>query len=454
MKIVRSSSVWLRWVIGASLSMFFTMPIVNAKSLVAASPLAVPLTVPVFSVMPMSQYEPALSRSAAKTLTKVGKLIEKKAYESALAELTHALSTEQDAALYYTKASIALRVNHIQEAQQSLQHALTIHPGFTRAQAMLAWVYTRNERYTEARVLLQDVIAVKGDSSTYMMLGFGFLQQQNYLAAQSAYQQALILTSAPAPVLRGLLQAYLAMDATEMALSVLDNLLAIESTSADLYIVRAQLAQAQDNIAEAINSLSIAQTFSQRQDIRWQLSQLYLQQGLYQSAVEQLSPLLTAKTLPDSHQLGQMVAYMIANGGESQAHKVITALQNRRDMPLPLTAQLYALEGQLAQQKGDMPKAINAYQKSVKLDPTQGRYQLQLALLTQQTSPIVAEQLFAKAAMDSNVAVEALTYHAQLLLQSQSYQRALVLLEKAHKLAPNRQGINDNIETVRRLINL
>lgn len=414
----------------------------------------VPLTVPEFVIMPLAKHEPKATSYTRDVLKQVAVLVKELQYKHALTELTQALSSKQDAALYYTQASVALHLDKPKVAQTALQQALKLVPEFTRAQMMLAWIYTRQHDYQAARPLLQQVIAVKASADSYQLLAYGYLMQQHYLAAQAAYQQALLLTSQPEPILRGLLQAYLAVNANDMALGVLNSLLSMAPQDAELYLVRANLALAQADTDSAINSLSIAMRLSARQDIRWQLAQLYLQQGLYASAQQLMMPLLNQSQLPEPQQLASMLTYMLANGAHQQVSKMVQTLLKREDLAVQFSAQLWAIKGQLAQAKADNKQAINAYRRSLKLEPMQGQVLIRLALLQQQSQPLVAEQLLAKAADIDEVAVQALTLHAQQLLNNKAYQRALTLLNRAYQIDPNSQGLSDNISLVNRLMSM
>lgn len=421
----------------------------------------VPLAIPTFSYMPISEHEPQVDMAGRKVLQQISHLLEKQDYQGAMVELRHGLKTSKptNAALWYTLASIELRQNQTESAVSSLTQALEAFPDFTRAQSVLAGIYTRQGEFDKARPLLQAAIKRQASAGLYGMLAYGYLKQQTYVAAKAAYQQALVLDGLNSSYLKGLLQVTMVLQEWSSANNILQALLALQDADTELLLVRASIAQRQKNDIAAINSLRLAlnqikTTNEQAQTIRWQLAQLYLKVGAYNSANDTLASLGSSNRLPESKQLVATLDYLLIKGQTKQVKQLANGFMSHPQSNSELDSQLWMLVGRAELSDGRNVQANNAFAKAVKADPLNGEAFIQQALLLKSSNKQQAQILLARAADIDGTAVRALTLQAQLLLEMKAYDRALLALTQAYNLAPDTQGIKDNLRSVERLVKL
>ncbi|MBR9727397.1 tetratricopeptide repeat protein [Shewanella intestini] len=413
--------------------------------------------VPKFATMPVSRYEPTLNNAAHQTLKQVQDLLNKQQYQAAITELTLGLKSNNSAALWYTLASVQLQQRQTDKAKMALEKALDVHANFTRAQIVLAGIYTQEGRYNKARPLIQAAIRHESTAGLYSMLAYGYIQQQQYIPAKAAYQQALLLDGNNSTYLKGLLQVTMALNELTAAQNILTSLIEQYGMDSQLLLIRANLAQRQGNDNSAINSLRLALTqdkVANAGEIKWQLSQLYLKNDMFSNAVPLLDEIMAHQTLPEAKQLVSVLNYLLEKDQSKQVVSLVNNLNKRTQVSSKLKSQLLVVSGKAFVNQGRHQQASKAFTQAVHLDSLNGEALIEQALLLQTTHQQQAQILLSRAADISGFEVRALTLQAQMLLDTQAYQRALLLLQRAYKIAPMTPGLSANIASVSRLATL
>ncbi|WP_028766185.1 tetratricopeptide repeat protein [Shewanella fidelis] len=423
--------------------------------------LSVPLPVPSFSTAPIGMHEPQVNVSGQQVLKQVTRLLELQDLQAASIELRQGLGEHKptNAALLYTLATIELQQNQTKSAVSSLNQALAALPDFTRAQSVLAGIYTQQGEFDMARPLLQAAIKRQASASLYGMLAYGYLKQQVYLAAKAAYQQAIVLDGLNNSYLKGLLQVNIALQEWSSAESILQTLLSQQTMDAELLLVRANIAQHRGEDIAAINSLQLAlslngKTSSQTNNIRWQLAQMYLKVGAFGSANQTLTSLVNQETLPEPKQIVAALDYLLIMGQAKQVKQLASSLLSNPAANQSLQSELWMLLGRAELTFQRDANAASAFAKAVKANPLNGEAYIQQALLLRSSNQQQAQILLARAADIETSAVRALTLQAQILLDIKAYDRALLALTKAYRLAPDTHGLKENLSSVERLVQL
>lgn len=450
---------------GANGGRWLVLPVLLVLSLcrfASANELVDLPSVPQFMMSPIGQYEPGIDLEERQVLRQVSKLVEADKFTEARVELKLALSRSGDAALWYTLAGIEQQLGDLKAAAQALESALQLLPEFTRAQVQLAGILTLQKRYVEARPWLQKALARQASAPLYGMLGYGYLLEAEYLPARAAYQQALLLDADNREYQKALLQLSLAMDdlaGAEQALNLLIKSDPSQSKKeAELYLLRANLALRQGHDIKAINSLTLAQSLSddhkQRRAIDWQLSQLYLKNGLHENALPALYAVVNAGTLPPWPELIVTLNYLLQQQQHQAVSELATKLMQQKNLPQVQQSQLYVLMGKGLVSEGKSASAVKKFTQALSLDALNGDALIELALLKQQAQPQTAEQLLQRAADIPETQIRALTLLAQLLVEQQRHDRALLALKQVSHLAPDTPGLEQNLQVVTNLTRL
>ncbi len=408
-----------------------------------------------FSSAAYQQREPKITQEEYQVLNTVVGLIKKQRESDAIAELRLQLSRSPSAALWFSLAQLQQQQQRIAEALDSLRQSIEFLPHFTRAHESLGLLLTQQGDYLGARPHLREAASQGGPAQIYAMLGYGYLQTQQPQAAKAAYSHALMLAGDNLQWQRGLLHAAMAAADDALARSLTEQLLADTPQDAQLHRLRASLAQRQHHWPEAIASLEIAQQLAPKDEVQWQLAQIYLDQGYYQLAQPHLTQLMTKGIEGRQQRLLEVVDYLIGQQQLQQAGQLLDKLLNSKS--LSASERSRALTGKaklLAEKdpKGTVSKQMGLLSKALKLDPLNGRALIELATHHEANEPVQAEVLYRRAAVVLSVQLEALQRHAQLLLTQQAYRRAEQLLSQAVKQSPNNVQLRKNLALVTRMV--
>jgi tetratricopeptide (TPR) repeat protein len=92
---------------------------------------------------------------------------------------------------FMRSAERALALQENGEAEQFFIQALTIHPQSVDARAQLAKLYLTTGRYAKAEALYKELLQTREDVSFFSNLGLAYYNQEKYVDACHAYQEAL-----------------------------------------------------------------------------------------------------------------------------------------------------------------------------------------------------------------------------------------------------------------------
>ena len=408
-----------------------------------------------FSSNPYHQREPTVTQGELTILDNVVKMIQEERMEDAIAEIKLQLSRKPSAALWFSLAQLQQRQNSDQQAINALRKSLERLPDFTRAHEALGMLLTQAGEYTDARPHLQKAASHGGRAEIYAMLGYGYLQSKQPQAAQAAYSHALMLSGENAQWQRGLLYSALAAGDDALARSMINQLLADNSGDAQLYRLRASLAQRQQHWPEVIASLEIAQQLKPEAGLRWQLAQIYLEQGYFDLAQPHLRHLLVNDIRGRQTRLLEMADYLIARHRLKQADEILDKLlsadlltDNEHSQALTSKAKLTRIN----RSSSSVTSQTALLNKALDLNPANGQALIALAELYEHNRVDQAEILYQRAAVLPEVRLEALQRHAQLLLTQEAYARAELMMEQAVKYAPENKLLRDNLALVSRMV--
>ncbi len=412
-----------------------------------------------FSSNPYHQREPKISREESQTLNSIVKLIKQKRDADAMAELKVQMNRKPSAALWFALAQLQKQQKQVQDKNQqaieSLQQAIALLPDFTRAHEALGMLLTQAGEFVKAHPHLSKAAAHGSRAEIYAMLGYGYLQTEQPQSAQAAYSHALMLAGDNRQWQQGLLYSALAAGDDTLARSITDQLLVSTPDDVQLLKLRARLAQQQQNWFEVIASLEIVQQLTPSDDTRWQLAQIYLQQGYFALAQPHIRQLLSRNFDERHNRLLDMVDYLIARYQIKQSREILDTLLEKNsltDLQRSHTLTSKAKLTRITESKSSFSRQITLLNKALHLNPFNGQALIALAELYEGSKADQAETLYQRASALPGVRLEALQRHAQLLLSQEAYQRAELLLQQAIKYAPENKQLRDNLTIVSRMV--
>jgi len=403
-----------------------------------------------FQADPVTQYEPKVDRATYQTLEKAAKLIEKEKLKQAKKELSLALSRSPSPALWYGLAQIQQQQGQWPQAERSLLSALEIMPDFQRAHQALGAVLSRSGKYDRARQHLLRANPQTNLAAHYRLLGYGYLQQKNFLAAQMAYQQALIHQSDNRNALYGLLQAAFGANDLSLAAAVLAQLQLQAPADVDLWQMQANIAIAQGQWLKAITALEVANRLAPSAQREFRLAKLYLQQQQYRLAVPYLHRLAAKPDQIEPKALVETAQFLIDRDQYALVKPIANQLIKQKGLTAQLNSDLFYLLGQIARAEQKPNQAKTNLERALKYNSQNGPALIELAKL----EPKRKESLLLKASYLPDVAITAKVALAQHLIEQEAYQRAHTLLVEVQKREPNNRHHQQNLKVLERLLTL
>ena len=361
-------------------------------------------------------------------------------------------------ALQVLRGQVLLSLQRFDDAALALNAALSKQPDLALAHQALSLLYMQQQQYDKARPHLVKAINLGvADAQVYGQLAYINLQTHQAASAVAGYQQALLLEPDNTQWQQGLLYALIQSQAWPQAQAMLEQLLSARPDDAALWLQRSQLALSQKNMPQALSSIEVALRLGDNSSDNILLAaQLHFGYGsaargvsLLQQVMQQphntnnwQTPLLQAANYLSYQQQWPALRRLLAQGAIPE-QQLSSAQQ----------AQLALVKAQLAAADNKPQQALSALQQAVTLDPLSGEALLALAQWYERQNNLELASLhYSRAATRSEVQLHALQAQAQLEINRQQYQAALRLLQQVLQLAPQRQDIANNIQSLQQLV--
>ncbi len=390
-------------------------------------------------------------------------LLEQQKYQAVLTLLTvhTAEASTVSSALYLLIAQIQMQLNQPKQAEKNYLSALQLMPDLVRAHQGLSVLYISLEQPKKAQKSLIKAISLGANNSQlYAQLAYLNMQLNSPLSAINAYQQALMLDPDNGNIKNGLLFALTRSKQYAAASSLLDQMLIENSTNADMWIQRANLALEVKDNEKALSSIEVAIRLGTNKPEIYQLAaQIHLSQKNYNRANSLLSNLI------DNHQLSmdsfdKLLTWLLKEKQWQHAEKLLINMttyindKNRTKNSNDEKSRLWHFQGVLAQSNNNNKKAEKAFNSAINLDPANGESLISLAKLLFKTNQLArAELLYQRAERLSEVKLAAMLGRAQIYIEQQQYDQALTLLRQTRKVFPQRHDLDANIQTLASIVN-
>ena len=352
----------------------------------------------------------------------------------------------------FTLGTLCFQTEDLTNAVRHFETAVAKFPDFRRAHQNLAFALIRDGQYAEAiRPLTRTVALGGGDGKVFALLGFAYLNQSRFVSAEGAYRQALVFEPENLDHQLGLVKAATGSGNYDYALALLDELLRqcperdnLWTLQANLFIQKDQPAQAAVNL-EVLRKLGKAnpQQLSLLGDIYMMQEARDLALNAYLEAVEKDAGKNLERAL-------RAVEVLTSRGAWTEADRLVRQVRATAGVGLDTANDLRLLkvESKIAMSSGGGDKAIAVLEQVLAKNPLDGEALLLAGdYYAKNGDRQKAEFRFGAAAKLAQYEPDALVKHAQMLIQSQDYARAIDLLRKAQKLKP-RDNVQRYLEKV------
>lgn len=381
-------------------------------------------------------------------------------YEAVMREFSQRDITKDSAALCQLRGQVQLMLEQYEEAEKSLQRALSLLPEMALAHRNLGMVYMMTQSYQKAQQHLKKTIELGvSDSQLFGQLAYINVQLGYPASAVAGYQNALFLEPNNIQWQQGLLYAFINSHAFDQAQALLEQMLQSDIENAQLWLQRGQLALKKERFPQAISSLEMALILDKKNvENIVTTAQLHIQSGSSRRAVNLM---VNNMSLFFNKQDGQKVAVLeqisawLTNQEDWPKLKdLLSAVDsNREKLSKSYQAKFDVYHAKMAIAKHELTTAKKRLQQALKNDPSHGEALLTLAnLLKQEQRDEQALRYFVRAQALIDYKERALIGQAQLEIDRQKYSQALRLLHQVIKFNPARRDVLVNIQSLESIV--
>ncbi|MEM0966217.1 MAG: tetratricopeptide repeat protein [Verrucomicrobiota bacterium] len=196
--------------------------------------------------------------------------------------------------LYFVQGNVLLQLGETEEAAFYLKRALSLFPSFRRAYRSLALLQLQEDNFQDSIPLWIKVIELGGgDGQSYGLLGYAYLQEENWIAAARALENALVFRPESRDIRRGIVHAFTQSGRPEQASELVIELLNENPEEPQLWRLLANLRLAEDDLSGTAAALEVSTRFPTKQpDSLLLLGTIYASLGLPQKALDAYERLL------------------------------------------------------------------------------------------------------------------------------------------------------------------
>ncbi|MFC5049449.1 tetratricopeptide repeat protein [Rubritalea spongiae] len=385
-----------------------------------------------------ARIEPTVSSEQRAMLVQVQERMKKGLRESALSLLVNSSLTKSSAALLYNRGNIELELGKSEEAIKSYKLALERFPSFRRAFKNLGTAYIQLSEYDEAEKALREAVKLgELDGSTLGLLGYCYLQNEQYASALQAYKMAQLTEPDVIDWKAGLAQCLGEVGDDEEALALLKEVVEARptETSYQLLLVNIQLKLELEEDAIAGLELLRKQGLLEGRNLSL-LASLYLRDEdlrMAKPVIAELQKSLSAESVASFLRTINEVVTIAEWEYAGELLEVVSAVdKNSKDQNTENRIKAFVLI-----QKGE-EGAVELLEKVLESDPLDGEALLMLAgVKAGEKDYEHAALLYERAEKIPAVQYRALVESAKVLVTQKRYKSALQQLIAAQELQPS-----------------
>jgi tetratricopeptide (TPR) repeat protein len=377
--------------------------------------------------------------------------------EKSVAKAIDKTGRSTSSALYdFTIGNIYFQQDNVGAAEKWYCKAVEKMPSFLRAQKNLGLVYVRSNAFDKAIGPLTRAIDLgAADGLTFGLLAHSYSMTEQYVAAESAYRQAMMFQPEAFDWKVGLVRCLFKEAKLEEAAALCGDMIRRDPSRADLWLLQAnawlglrQPLKAAENF-ELLDRAGLATVASLNT-----LGDIYVNEGVPSLAVDAYLRALSKDGDNAAPAVFMRHAEVLAaRGAQAEAGKLLARVKEvcgsrldaaEKKRALKLEARMAAANGTADQEQARLLESI------VALDPLDGEALILLAQFHARAGETdKACFLCERASGIESYEAEAKLRHGQILVKSGKYAEALPLLKRSHELKP-REDVERYIEQVAR----
>ncbi len=378
--------------------------------------------------------------------------------KQAIVMLTEAITAETSAALEFTLANLYVQASDYPKAVAQYRAAIKKFPDFQRAHMNLGVVLIQLNQHAEAQKELVRTLELGGeDGNIYGLIGYCHLIGERYLSAEAAYRKASLFSPDKLDWKLGIAQCQLQQQKYGECMTLFGELIQVDPDNADYWLhqANAYLGLAESNKA-ATNYEVVRRMGKADAKVLNQLGDNYINSGTYDLAFTAYTDAAVVDKVKEIAPPIRAADILISVGEFDRGNSLIDQIRSIHKNKFKEVDRLkiLQLEARVQLAKGEEAKAIKTLQQIVDKDPLDGESLLLLAEYHGRNNEAEkAELFFQRAEQLNNFEVRAKVAHAQFLVHSGQYAKAVPLLKSAQAKRP-RESVQRYLDQVVKLSRL
>jgi tetratricopeptide (TPR) repeat protein len=356
---------------------------------------------------------------------------------AAAALLEQKAGSNSSAALDFVLANLQFQDGKLDEAKARYQTALEKFPDFRRAHKNLGLLLVQEGSYPEALEHLSRAAELGDrDGRTFGLMGYCYVNQENYVAAEEAYRQAILQEPETRDWKLGLARSLMAMEQYREAVALLSTLLESDPENATLWLLQANAYVGLEKPRAAAVNLEAVRMMGKAQSRSLVLlGDIYMNAGMYDLAKDAYLEVIESDEQGARFQTAYRAAQLLVRTRAfDQAKGILRSIEARYGKELSNDDELkvLTLQAKVERAQGREKEAAKLLESIVERDGTRGDALLELAAYYEsQGDNARAMLLLERAQRLEAFAYPALLEQAQLLVSERRYGEAAELLHQA-----------------------
>ena len=402
-----------------------------------------------------SDLEPKLPATEKEAFTKIADLAATDVVK-AYFELKAKVTADSSAVFDFTLGSIAYQLNRPNEAAKYLESATRKFPSYLRAYKNLGLIQLQQGRTDEAiKSLTRSIELGGGDGNTFGLLGTAYVSKENFVSAEGAFRNALLLQPATPEWKLGLARCIFRQNKYAEAVSLMNDLIERQPDKPEFWLL---LASAHLGLKEPVAAATCYEMIDRlgksTPDTLTSLADIYLQESNYPLAVETYVRALDLKPGQKIDRPLRAAEVLNGRGAPGEAGILLEKLKvyTGGNIEADKKKKMLKLEAKIASAQGKTAESASVLEQILKEDPLDGDALLLLGQhYAKSNQPEKAIFLFERAEGMEQFEADAKVRHAQVLVTSGKYEEAVPLLKRAQEIKA-RESIARYLEQIERLL--
>lgn len=381
--------------------------------------------------------EPQISEEEKVSLRALVDLI-KVSPKAAIQQLEPQISNNSSAAFDFILANLYFQDGNLAKAEKYYTNATIKHPDFRRAYKNLGLVQVQKGDFLKAiKTISKSLELGEIDGRAYGLLGYGYLTQERYYAAEISYRQAILMQPDITDWKVGLARCLIETERYSDAIALFDTLLKDDPNKSDYWILQSNAYLGKGESLEAAHNIEVVRRMGAADiSILTLLGDIYMNKEAPNLALDAYTAAVKIAESKDIKTLLRAAQLFTRTGNFTQAKAMIANTRSQfADLGNDDDLQLLTIEAKIARSEGDDESAVTTLNKIVERDALNGEAIIELAnYYAEQGDMAKAINRFEQAQKIEAFERKALVAHAQARVRNKDYQKALPLLRRALKL--------------------